>query len=296
MSHSPALLPPPVAALLAVTFPGQPIGAPTPTTGGFSNLSAHVRVGGRPCVVKAATAPAKRADLRREALVLALLRGRRLGAPAPVALAEDGDWSILVTRHRRGTPGQRLFDWPAPALEPPLHALGRSLARLHRLRLPPPDGAAQAGLLLAERAAALAAALATLPLPGALHDPLRAARAHQGQYAAPPRLVHGDPGLHNVLWAAPGLTLLDWEFAGWGDPRTDLAWLAWTMRFRALPPRCWQALLVGYGPAALPIDEGALHTLALGQVASLLVRAAGGPAWDEWLRRARWTLDLDRLL
>ena len=107
--------------------------------------------------------------------------------------------------------------------------------------------------------------------------------------AGPSRVSPPVTGMYNR-----GLTLLDWELGGWGDPRLDLAWVAWTLRFRALPAPCWEALLAGYGrerAQALGLDSAALQALALGQVAGLLARAAGRPAWDEWVRRARWTVD-----
>lgn len=291
--HDRPSLPPPVADLLASAFPGLPVAALAPAEGGFSNLSLLARVGPTPCVVKAAELPAKRADLRREARVLALLRGRRLGAPAALAFVEGGGWSALVTARRAGAPGLRLYAGPPEGLAAPLAALGRALARLHRLGPPPPPDAAAAGLLLAPRAAALAAELAGLALPADLRGPLLEALAHPAWGAGPLRLAHGDAGLHNTLWGGRGLTLLDWELAGWGDPRLDLAWAAWTLRFRGAPPACWEALLAGYGRAgaeALGLEAEAMGALALGQVAALLARSAGRPAWDEWLRRARWSI------
>lgn len=287
-------LPPPVAALVAAALPGRKVELLAPTVGGFSNLSLLARVGGTPCVLKAAERPAKRADLAREARVLTMLAGRRLRAPRPIAFATGAGWSLLVTARRPGTPGLRLYAGPAAALNAPLIALGRALACLHALDLPPPADAAAAGLLLACRAAEIAATLATLPLAADLRGPLVAALAHPAWHPAAPRLTHGDAGLHNILWGARGLTLLDWELAGWGDPRADLAWVGWTLRLRGLPPEAWPALLDGYGrerAAALDLDAEALDALALGQVAALLVRAAAGPTWDEWLRRARWTLE-----
>jgi aminoglycoside phosphotransferase (APT) family kinase protein len=289
-------LPPPVAALIAAAFPAQPLSALAPTVGGFSNLTVRARIGAAPVVIKAAEPPAKRADLGREALVLATLGGRRLGAPRPLAFAEGGGWAALVTARRPGTPGMRLYAGPADGLGAPLAALGRALARLHSLPLPPPPAAPD--LLLARRAEATAAALDGLPVPADVAGRLREALAHPAWRPAAPRLVHGDPGLHNVLWGRGRLTLLDWELAGWGDPRLDLAWAAWTLRFRGLPPGCRAALTAGYGPereAALRLDGETALALALGQVAALLVRAAGRPAWHEWLRRARWTAELHEL-
>jgi aminoglycoside phosphotransferase (APT) family kinase protein len=286
-------LPPPVAELLAGAFPGQPVSALAPTVGGFSNLSLLAHVGRRPCAIKAAELPAKRADLRREAGVLALLGGRRLHTPAPLAFAEGGGWSVLVTARRPGTPGLSLYARQPAELAAPLAALGGALARLHNIDMQPPRGAEASGLVLATRAAELAAELVALPLPAELREPLAAALGHPAWRPAAPRLVHGDAGLHNVLWDARGLTLLDWELAGWGDPRLDLAWCAWTLRFRGLPASCWEALLAGYGherARQLGLDGAALQALALGQVAALLARAWGRPAWEEWLRRARWSL------
>lgn len=289
-------LPQPVLALLADAFPGATIAGLTPTVGGFSNLSVAARIGAERCVVKAATLPAKRDDLRREATILGLLRGRRLGAPAALAFSEDDAWAVLVTRWRPGAPGLTLYEGPPAALAPASAALGRALGRLHRLGLGPPAGA---GLAVGARAEGLRDQLAALPLPDDLRAPLAAALAHPAWRAPRPRLVHGDAGLHNVLWGARGLTLLDWELAGWGDPRLDLAWAAWTMRFRGLPRAIWEALLDGYGrerAGALGLDDEALRALALGQVAGLLARAAGRPgAWEEWLRRARATLHLNQI-
>jgi aminoglycoside phosphotransferase (APT) family kinase protein len=292
MSTQP-LLPTAVADLLAAAFPGQPLAPPAPTVGGFSNLSLLLKIGGRPCVVKTADREPKRADLRREARVLQLLAGRRLGAPELLACLEDACWTVLALSRRPGAPGISLYGGPPEALLAPLRALGRALARLHGMELTPPGDAGGAGLLLADRAATLASMLPGLPLPDELRAALGAALAHPAWRRSRPRLVHGDAGLHNVLWGHGRLSLLDWELAGWGDPRLDLAWAAWTLSFRGMPAACLGALLDGYGrgrAAALSLDPQALFALALGQIAALSARAAGGPAWEEWLRRARWTI------
>lgn len=293
---SAAPLPPPVADLLAAAFPGAPVAGLAPAVGGFSNLTLRATIAGAPCVLKAASRPAKRADLRREARALALLDGRRLGAPRALAFREGGGWSLLVTARRPGAPGLSLYGAPAAAIAPACAALGRALARLHAAPIAPP--ADLGDLAIAGRAAAAAEALGALPLPPELRAPLAEALAHPAWRPARPRLVHGDAGLHNILWGRRGLTLLDWELAGWGDPRLDLAWAAWALRFRGAPAELWAALLDGYGrerAAALGLDDGAIRALALGQIAALLARAAGGPAWDEWLRRARGTLQLKRI-
>lgn len=287
-------LPPPLAALLSNTFPGATLTNVAPTVGGFSNLTLAVRLNGRPCVLKATSAPARRADLRREAAMLRMLQGHRLGAPSLLAHAEAGDWTLLVTARRPGLPGITLYARPLAQIVPAYHAFGRTLARLHRSVLAPPPGAAASGMLIAARAVRLRAELTTLPLADELRVPLAHALVHPSWHPIAPCLVHGDAGLHNIVWARPRLSLLDWELAGWADPRLDLAWVAWTIRFRGLPNELWSAFLAGYGLQREPgcsLDPATNAALALGQVATLLARAHGRPdAWSEWQRRAHWTI------
>jgi aminoglycoside phosphotransferase len=287
-------LPSSLAALLADTFPGATLTSLTPTVGGFSNLTLAARLNGQACVFKAAMAPARRADLRREAAMLRMLHGRRFGAPPLLAHAEASDWTLLVTARRPGLPGITLYARPLAQLVPAYHALGRTLSRLHRSTLAPPPDAAANGMLIATRAAHLRTELATLPLANELYAPLMRALEHPAWRPPAPCLVHGDAGLHNIVWATPRLSLLDWELAGWADPRLDLAWVAWTIRFRSLPNELWSALLAGYGPQRAPVcslDPATNAALALGQVATLLARAYGQPAaWAEWQRRAQWTI------
>jgi aminoglycoside phosphotransferase (APT) family kinase protein len=248
-------------------------------------------------VIKAASAPAKLADLRREARVLGLLHGRRLGAPSALAFAEGAGYAVLVTRRRPGRPGITFYNGPSEALALACTALGRALARLHAAPLVIPSAAPELDISI--RTTTLCAELAALPLPADLGEALSAALAHPGWRPTQPRLVHGDAGLHNVLWGQRRFTLLDWELAGWGDPRLDLAWAAWTLRFRGAPPALWEALLGGYGreqAAALGLDDTTLRAFALGQVAALLARAAPNPAaWEEWLRRAHLTLYMNQI-
>lgn len=86
------------------------------------------------------------------------------------------------------------------------------------------------------------------------------------------------------------------EWAGWGTPLLDLAWLYWTIQWRKLSPTLWHAFLAGYSDGsalANGASSDAIRALALGQIASILVRSHGQPtAWEEWLRRLRWTLGL----
>jgi aminoglycoside phosphotransferase (APT) family kinase protein len=138
--------------------------------------------------------------------------------------------------------------------------------------------------------------LPTLGLEPELLDVFAAGLAHPAWQPASTRLVHGDAGLHNVLWDGRISALLDWEWSGWGNPLLDIAWVYWTMRWRAVAPALWNVFLSSYQAAfaeAAPADSASLRALVFGQIAGILARAHEQPAARaEWLRRASWTLTL----
>ena len=113
--------------------------------------------------------------------------------------------------------------------------LGGELARIHAIR-PPREDLGFLGAVEAEPAQAEVSRLrATLDRIGrrrpSLEWGLRWAEVHAPACAAP-TLVHGDFRTGNYLVDAQGLTaILDWEFAGWGDPHADLGWFC---------ARCWR--------------------------------------------------------
>lgn len=277
-------------SLLEAAFPGQPVDELAPTVGGYSHQTLHVTIGGERCVLKLASEPLKRAALRHEARVLALIAPLALPAPRVLACAENEEATLMVTRALPGENGIQLLGSAPEALGEVYHTLGQVVARIHAAPLAPPDPA----LLLAARLERMRPALAALPLDDALRAVLVQSLAHPAWPAAP-RLLHGDLGLHNILWDGRRIALLDWEWASWGAPLLDLAWLAWTLRWRKLPEALWHAFLGGYGPGAaqagdVPADS--LRQLALGQIAMILVRSQpNAAAFAEWERRARWTLE-----
>ena len=115
--------------------------------------------------------------------------------------------------------------------------LGRELARIHTIR--PPGGEPLSFLALPEGppGRALVAAMRTW-LDG-YRDPRPALEwglrwLERNAPAAPERicLVHRDFRTGNYMVDADGLTgILDWEFAGWGDPDEDIGWFC---------ARCWR--------------------------------------------------------
>ncbi|MDZ3993517.1 phosphotransferase family protein [Pseudomonas sp. Teo4] len=113
--------------------------------------------------------------------------------------------------------------------------LGANLARLHRV-IPPqpalaflPQPAADPALASIEQYRRFLDAL-----PGAhpvLEWGLRWCEENRPT-PLPPRLIHRDYRTGNYLVDGSELTgVLDWEFAGWGDPREDLGWFT---------ARCWR--------------------------------------------------------
>jgi aminoglycoside phosphotransferase (APT) family kinase protein len=114
-------------------------------------------------------------------------------------------------------------------------ALGGELARIHAIEPPRPDlaflgapPADPAGADIAFLRAALDQLGAARP---ALEWALRWAETHRPAPAAA-TLVHRDFRTGNYMVDAAGLTaILDWEFAGWGDPMSDLGWFC---------ARCWR--------------------------------------------------------
>ena len=286
------MLPAQVIDLLRAAFAGQPIADVTATSGGFSNITAIATIGAERCAIKAAAIGLKRADLRREARALTLLASSGLPIPMLVALLEDHAWTVVVSRFAAGEQGLAVLARAPERLGSLYHELGQLLAALHRTPITTIDSE----LLLAERARLLLDLLPTLPIEADLRAALVASLRHPIWRSNHMSLVHGDAGLHNLLWDGRVTALLDWEWAGYGPPLIDLAWLYWTIRWRELGPAVWESFLAGYGrgPAlASPGSPAALRALALGQIAGILARVLEQPdAWHEWLRRLRWTLGL----
>lgn len=262
------------------------------TVGGFSHHSAQATIDEQPCVIKAASLPIKRADVWHEARILNALADTSIPAPRLIAFCETAEWSVEVLAWLPGNNGLQILAAPEPPLAAMVAALGRILAQVHATPLAPLDPHAQ----IAERVSKVRESLDSLPLSDEVHSAFQQALAQPAWHAPTRSLLHGDAGLHNLLWhehRASGL--LDWEWAAWGDPQLDLAWVWWTMRWRNLPTELWQHFLDSYAATQpLPnVSVAALHTLALGHIAAMLVRVHGQTAaWQEWLRRADWTLAL----
>ncbi|MDX6153103.1 phosphotransferase family protein [Marinococcus sp. PL1-022] len=109
-------------------------------------------------------------------------------------------------------------------------------------------------------------------------------------------LTHGDFGIHNVLYTDDHqLTVLDWEWASWAHPLTDVSWVCWFTAFHypKQAPRWNQTFLQAYQQhRTLRITENTLQAYAVANVWKILQKVQQAPrhVQQEWVRRLEWTL------
>jgi aminoglycoside phosphotransferase (APT) family kinase protein len=173
--------------------------------------------------------------------LLALAHRRGVTVPEPVAFCADPavlgqPFALMARVPGKGFGPQIVKDQQLGGDRRALaYRLGEELARIHALQPEGPEFA-----FLGPRPKAPAAALVTrlrasLDRMGLIRPELEwGLRFVEVCAPAPQRIVlcHHDFRTGNYLVDAQGLTaILDWEFAGWGDPMADLGW------FTAL---CWR--------------------------------------------------------
>jgi aminoglycoside phosphotransferase (APT) family kinase protein len=223
-----------IAEAAAALGLARPAVAPLP--GGVANRSYRLRAGEADLVLKVASGAAASlgASLRAEVAMQSLAAGAGLAPPIVLAPEARG---FIVSRHAPGrVPSAR--DMRDPRL---LRRVGAWIAALHRLPLPQGLPVVDIG----ERAAGyLARALADRPDPF-LDRLARTLDARRAELAAPARLApcHHDLHRRNFLDDGQRLLVVDWEYAGPGDPAADLASC---IAYHALEGVRAAALLDGY--------------------------------------------------
>jgi thiamine kinase len=194
------------------------VSAPEPLKHGLTNESWLVRTAGAAVVVRLShrDPAALQIDRRSEAVVLRVVAEAGLGAPV---LRCDPARQVLVTQYLPGH-AWSLDEARAPANVARLAGL---LRRLHALPAPPGVRSLDLHASIARSWDALAAHGAT----ARAGSPRIRARARRlvAQLAAEARtcLCHNDVHHLNVLDSGSRLWLVDWEYAGRGDPDFDLA-------------------------------------------------------------------------
>lgn len=191
---------------------------------------------------------------------------------------------FLVMRRVEGiAAAHRVVKWDAVGggREAAARAMGRELARIHSLRPAGDDlaflGAPPANPCLAFCAEQERALDAAGPHPILEWGLRHLRRTAPGPIAA--SLCHNDFRTGNILWTEHGLAaVLDWEFAGWGDPHADLGWLC---------ARCWR-----FGNLAMEAGGiGSRAALYAGYVeAGGAVPDPARVAWWELAAHLRWAM------
>ena len=109
----------------------------------------------------------------------------------------------------------------------------------------------------------------------------------RGLSAAVP--IHGDPVPENVLVAADGVVLIDWDFAGMGDPAWDLAYFALEAGLTRAEE---EELAVAYGLPGVETRRRMLNRMTAAALVALWgadrMRVAPAPDLRSWIvaRRA----------
>jgi aminoglycoside phosphotransferase (APT) family kinase protein len=112
-------------------------------------------------------------------------------------------------------------------------------------------------------------------------------------------LTHGDYGVHNVLYTESNtLTILDWEWAEWANPLTDISWVCWFTGFHY--PEYAEVLnplfLEEYKKHnPIHITSQSLKAYNVFKVWKILHKVEKAPreVQEEWVRRLKWTVETD---
>lgn len=221
-----------------------------PIKHGLTNQSWLVYTGADTVVVRISAADERklRIDRRSEALILKAVAAAGIGPPV---LLCDPERRVLVTRYLGPT-----WSIEQARSDPEIVRLAHLLRRLHDLDLP-------AGIAFVDLASTVDGYLRTLDERGASSGltvrsvrECAAAMAQELGRNALVRLCHNDVHHWNIVDGG-GLRLLDWEYAGAGDPFFDLSSVCVYHRYDQ-EQREW--LLRAYAPAN---DASDWHRLEL---------------------------------
>lgn len=111
-------------------------------------------------------------------------------------------------------------------------------------------------------------------------------------------LTHGDYGPHNTLVYNNGLKIIDWEWACWGNPLFDVAWVIWFvhLHYPNVCKKLSKIFLKEYcSNNKIEIDEDIIRAFSMYKVIKLLEKAItiSEDAKCEWVRRLEWTIETD---
>lgn len=112
-------------------------------------------------------------------------------------------------------------------------------------------------------------------------------------------LTHGDFGIHNVLYDDHNfLSVLDWEWAEWANPLTDIGWVCWftKLHYAEHADNLNSIFLNEYQKQSdITISNEKLKSYCLYKVWKIVNKVKDAPdeVKQEWLNRLKWTLEVD---
>lgn len=203
-------------------------------------------------------------------------RASHLGIGATLVHAEP-ETGILVTRWVAGA------DSPSPeSLRSDTRVLGEVVGLLRRWHR---SGEGLGPAIDHFDAIDRLRAASTIPVGSArLGEALDRAEAERGTLAnlAP---IHGDPDLENLLSTPGGCVLIDWEYAGMGDPAWDLGYLALATDMSPLDEA---ALLAAYADPGITMRRLRLNRLVAASLSALWftvrMRRGASPDLSAWVQ------------
>jgi thiamine kinase-like enzyme len=192
-------------------------GQPVPLDGGITNRNYRVTLGGVECVVRRPGKDTELLGIDRRAERLAAEGAAALGLAPPVLAMSDG---CVVTRFVACT------TLSAADVAGAVSELGGALRRFHDSGVSLPVSFSVPDLL--ERYASVIVGRGGAPGAGYERALAIAHRITEAVGAFVPRPCHNDLLAGNIIRAQAGgaLMIVDWEYAGMGDPRFDLGNLA----------------------------------------------------------------------
>jgi hypothetical protein len=111
-------------------------------------------------------------------------------------------------------------------------------------------------------------------------------------------LVHGDYGPNNIILHQSNIKIVDWEFAGWGSPLFDIAWVIWFAHhhYPNYGKELSEIFLKEYRThAGITINKTLIKAFAVSRVIYILGRISetNVEGLAEWRKRLAWTLKAD---
>ncbi|QUL54804.1 aminoglycoside phosphotransferase family protein [Paenibacillus tritici] len=263
-------------------------------TGGYTNLTYRMAGAEPPLVAKIANL--SNDDTLNEVQVMRLVQGS-CDTPAVHEVSEMDGMRIIIMDCMQGGNAQSILDagdWTRA--ERIYCSMGQLLAAQIHSRPYQPQGAE---IRLSNRSA-LSQVIHTLefvPAPLGRQSLQMLSAAEAGEL--PWVLTHGDYGVHNLLCESDGhLHVLDWEWAEWGSPLNDVAWVCWFTKhhYPGQSGMLNTAFIRGYlSVTPLSFTPQQMKAASLYRVWNILhrLRIAPKEVQREWVRRLEWTLGGD---